>query len=539
MGRPNEPRRVAVMLDLQWPYKRHADVFAGTQKYAESQNWQTIIDEFAHDSLPARRGRAVPYDGVIARATQPLAKRAAKLGVPVVNVWASSPARHLVPGVFPDSTLSGRLCAEHLLARGFRLFATLTSPRNVAHRHELREFTRLIDEAGFPCRGELITQNPWRNLAGWRETERAIEQWMTAWEPPIGVYVGQEGIGRMVAQACDRRGWRVPADVAIIAGQNEETLCEHPRPSLTSVEMGFERVGYEAAKLLDRLMAGEPPPSDPVLLPPEGLVVRDSTDFFAVDDELVASALQFIAANSHRRIGPESVAQTTVSKVYGVISIRYRCGRCGQPNALQCPQRAAASAVGANPGASGVAAGRLNKHIQSLIQKDLETIRTADPIEFYEHHHASGERCLACGFLEVWQREKYERTILWAMRCAIILSTVVIASAGLGITKLVLENLLGIDNKLFLLVPLLGLYVPGFFLTYYVGASFRKRLREEFSESGAAGSGETPSELTLEFTQERIPDSDAFIPFMQKVIAEATGRAGASKAAVTPKPTDE
>lgn len=309
MSESSKARRVAVMLDLQWPYKRHADIFAGTQQYAESQNWQTIIDEFAHDALPTRRGRSIPYDGVIARATLPLARRAAKLGIPVVNVWASSPARNLVPGVFPDSTVVGRLCAEHLLSRGFRSFATLTSPRNIAHRQELREFSQLIDEAGFPCNTGLVTQNPWRNLAHWRETERSIERWIAGWEPPIGVYVGQEGIGRMVAQACQRRGWRVPADVAIIAGQNEETLCEHPRPSLTSVEMGFERIGYEAAQLLERLMDGESPPADPVLLPPEGLIVRDSTDFFAVDDELVAAALRYISANSHRRIGPDNVAR--------------------------------------------------------------------------------------------------------------------------------------------------------------------------------------------------------------------------------------
>jgi len=29
-----KPRRVAVMLDLQWLYKRHAAIFVGTQQYA-------------------------------------------------------------------------------------------------------------------------------------------------------------------------------------------------------------------------------------------------------------------------------------------------------------------------------------------------------------------------------------------------------------------------------------------------------------------------------------------------------------------------
>ena len=94
-------RRVALMLDLQWPYKRHSEVFAGVQRYAEEHGWASIIDEFAHDTLRRRSGGPERYDGIIARANHPLARRAAKLGVPVVNVWPSSPARHLLPGVFP------------------------------------------------------------------------------------------------------------------------------------------------------------------------------------------------------------------------------------------------------------------------------------------------------------------------------------------------------------------------------------------------------------------------------------------------------
>ena len=43
--------------------------------------------------------------------------------------------------------------------------------------------------------------------------------------------------------------------------------------------------------------------------PPCGLVVRESTDFFAVEDPLVAAALQFIATHSHQRIGPDEVAR--------------------------------------------------------------------------------------------------------------------------------------------------------------------------------------------------------------------------------------
>lgn len=306
--------RVGVMLDLQWPYKRHSEIFAGVQRYAEERGWVSIIDEFAHDTLRRKGGASERYDGIVARANNPLARQAAKLGVPVVNVWPSSPARHLLPGVFPDSIETGRLVAEHLLARGFRTFATLTSPKNVDNELEVQEFTRLVRNAGFGCASAYIPQDPHRDLAHWRKTVQLIDRAMNQWAPPIGVYVGQEVCGRLVVQAGHRRGWRIPEDVAIVAGKNQETLCEQPRPTLTSIEIGYGRIGYAAAELLDRLMAGQAAPTAPLRLPPHGLVVRESTDFFAVENPVVAAALAFISANSHRRIGPDDVAAAVAAE---------------------------------------------------------------------------------------------------------------------------------------------------------------------------------------------------------------------------------
>ena len=309
-------RRVAVKLELEWPLKRHATLFAGSQQYAREAGWKSIIDEFVEHTLPARRTAALPYDGVIARATSELAERCSKLGLPLVNVWASSPVRDQVPGVFPDFEAAGRLRAEHLLARGFRNFAALVSRTNRGHQIELAAFRHVVEAAGFSCTTGVVPLRQ-RTYAQWRTLESVVTDWTRQLRPPVGVFVGADHLGRVVAQLCDERGWRVPRDVAIVTGGNEETICENPRPSLTSVEMGYERVGYEAARLLDRLMtdgmstkrtAADDRPAH-VLLPPVGLVLRESTDFHSVDEPTVSRALEFVAANSHRAIGPKDVAR--------------------------------------------------------------------------------------------------------------------------------------------------------------------------------------------------------------------------------------
>jgi LacI family transcriptional regulator len=307
--KPEKPRRVAFMLDLEWPYKRHAGIFAGAQRYAEEQGWESTIDEYVADDLPARRTKSIQYDGVIARVTKKLAERAGRIGLPVVNVWVASPAWQEVPSVFSDNAADGRLRAEHLLARGLRRFAACGRGERM-FRIGAAAFQAAVKKAGFPCDTAMLPLRPGQSYAVWQKYRKRIENLISDWRPPIGVFANSEQMGRMITQMCRQRGWRVPHDVAIIAGTNEEPLCEYPRPSLTSVELGYDRIGYEAARLLDRLMDGDPSPTGPILLPPKGIVVRESTDFFAVEDPVISAALEFISANSHRpRLGANDVAR--------------------------------------------------------------------------------------------------------------------------------------------------------------------------------------------------------------------------------------
>lgn len=312
-----KPQRVAFMMDLSWPYKRHLDIFAGAQKYAQEKGWHSIIDEYAYDSL---KSDSCQYDGVIGRATVSLARQAKRRNIPLVNVWLSSPVTNQVPGVFSDFKAAGQMRAELLISRGFLRFAALTGHPNRSHDRELKAFRRVVLEHGGSCVSARIPQGFVDTLKAWRKTEKVVADWMNKFELPIGVFCGPMPEARIFAQMCLARGWRIPQDVAIVAGNNEELFCEHPRPSLSSLELGQDRIGYEAARMLDRLMnrkkrgqkirptkAGSD--VEHVLIPPKALVLRESTDFFAVDDEIIAQALEFIATNSHKPIGPDDVAK--------------------------------------------------------------------------------------------------------------------------------------------------------------------------------------------------------------------------------------
>jgi LacI family transcriptional regulator len=99
---------------------------------------------------------------------------------------------------------------------------------------------------------------------------------------------------RHVLQACREVGLRVPDDVALVGVDNGDIMCKLSQPQLTSIEQGSMGVGYQAAAMLDRMLAKKSPKSLSSVVPPVRLVVRQSTDMMAVADKDVAKALRYI-----------------------------------------------------------------------------------------------------------------------------------------------------------------------------------------------------------------------------------------------------
>jgi LacI family transcriptional regulator len=306
---------VALVLELEWPYRRHVDVYLGTQRYAREQtDWECVIDEFPELSSPSRGRDPLAYDGIIARATHPLAVRARRCGVPLVNVWHNSPVSHL-PGAFPDFHAAGRLAAEHLLQRGLRRFACVLFPRNRTHQALHQGFRQQLAEAGSACTTHTAdADQATRSAATWRRFRSMLNQWVASWQPPLGVFVTHAGYtARHLMNACNCSVYRVPEDVALIVADNDLPVCLQPAPTLTGIDLCYEQAGYEAARLLDQLMKGGPPPAEAVLVEPGGVHARQSTDFFASSDEQVVAAMRFITDHIKEPINVNDVAAAVLT----------------------------------------------------------------------------------------------------------------------------------------------------------------------------------------------------------------------------------
>ena len=121
----------------------------------------------------------------------------------------------------------------------------------------------------------------------------ALAEWLKRIDKPAGILAGDDLAGRQVIDACAIANIHVPEQIAVIGIDNDELICELAHPSLTSVALNGDRIGFEAAKLFDGLMRGRAPRAW-IEVPPTGVIARQSTELLAIEDSDVASALRYI-----------------------------------------------------------------------------------------------------------------------------------------------------------------------------------------------------------------------------------------------------
>lgn len=300
-------RRIAIALEIDKPFPHHQQVFDGIQRFAKAHSdWNCIIDE--HPGLYRRRRGADygNYDGVIARATLEMQQRINRLGIPLVNTHYQYHRRGLA-GVYADPKELGRMAAAHLLERGFRRLIALGDTTHMHCKHVNQAFQQHAEDLGASCELFELSVSGYEDARNWIKMATFIEKLVQKLQPPAAFFVETSPTARMIIQYCSARGMHVPQEVAVLCQQYLKAVVE-VSPQISSIEPNYERVGHDAARLLAAMLTGKPAPDEPTLLPTGRIDARESTDYYAVEDELVAKALQFISTNLRADLRTEEIA---------------------------------------------------------------------------------------------------------------------------------------------------------------------------------------------------------------------------------------
>jgi LacI family transcriptional regulator len=304
---PRATKHVALLVETSRTYGR--DILKGVNRYlAEHEHWSLFVELRALDSQVPRWLASWRGDGIIARTgSAAMAESIAATGLPGVELRASKLA-HKLPFVGCDNRDLGRVVADHFIDNGFANFAVfdLDTERYFEERRD--NFRASLAARGHECH-EHHAPTQGERPSNWERHQADVARWVQSLPKPIGIFACTDQLAFWLLDACRRAGVAVPEEVAVVGAENDETLCTMARPQLSSVAFDGERVGYEAAGLLDRLMAGEALPAEPLLVPPKGIVVRQSSDIMAIEDPQVAAAVRYIREHACHGINVNDVVK--------------------------------------------------------------------------------------------------------------------------------------------------------------------------------------------------------------------------------------
>ncbi len=295
---------VALIIDAGSPYDRR--IIRGVASYVERErrDWSLYVEEDLAGRLPDLK--AWGGDGIIANFDdRRVASAVTQLGIPVVGVgggYGYYDEASKIPYVRTDNRAIAEMAADHLMGLGLRQFAVCNYPPTKTNgwaKERSDEFQRIVNEAGFTCHTYVGRYSPVKN---WRRSQEALQHWLEGLPKPIGMLAADDSRARHVLQASRIAGLRLPEDIALVGVDNDDVMCEITQPTLTSIEQGSVRVGYEAAMLLDRMMTGKSIKGVSTTVPPEALIARRSTDVLAVNDDTVVEALHYIRKHAFEPI---------------------------------------------------------------------------------------------------------------------------------------------------------------------------------------------------------------------------------------------
>lgn len=311
---------VAVCVDNSRAHGRR--ILQGIADYVDAFGpWSLFLDPQADSRYPEGRSKNWKGDGILTYIDNPSrAERLHNAGIPTVELFGFRQDK-MLPAVINDDHGIGVLAAEHLIERHFKHFAFSGYADTLWSEQRYCGFTNTVRKAQAGTFACLNVQRP-QTLPEWESVQEQLTEWIKGLPKPVGLMACSDHHAQRVLDACHRAAIAVPEEVAVIGVDNNEEICRLSNPPLSSVIDDAVRVGYEGAKLLDRLMRGETLPrgQQTQLIPPLGVATRRSTDITAIQDKLIAEVVRHI-----RERACEGLALNELPRQFGISrSVFYR-----------------------------------------------------------------------------------------------------------------------------------------------------------------------------------------------------------------------
>lgn len=215
---------------------------------------------------------------------------AKQLHLPIVLYQRRQIAQEL-PYVQCDDDSVGKMAAEFFMRHKNMHLAFCGFKGMMWSDERFESFKRHTGISNIP---EFIADD---DTAQWEE----LSKWVSALPKPAGVFCCNDVNAKMLIETCLSIGLKIPEDVAVLGVDNDSFVCNITSPSITTIKLDFEKIGYTVGNYFNAAMESGVWSNEPIIHKPVTIVERESTPVTPVNDEYVDRIVSFM--KSHFREG--------------------------------------------------------------------------------------------------------------------------------------------------------------------------------------------------------------------------------------------
>lgn len=309
----SRPFRIAVSVEHSRGWGRR--VCEGICSYAQTHpDWRIAM----FDGVLPSAAEVKAFDGFLwsvsdARA----AERLLSTGRPIVNLMVDGRFPSIVQ-VGADHAACGELVVRHFVSHYFSHFAFCGWQGLMFSDVRLAAYRAALGQAHFDCSAYLtkaggrrrhLLDDVLHEKFAVPADAAAIARWLRKLPKPVAVFCANDLRAWQLSEVCWRAGLSVPKEVAILGADDDVVPCLLTSPSLSSVDTATFETGRRAAEVLDEILHGtRAADGATVLVPPRGVVARNSTAVYAVEPPFLAEALSYIRADTAKSLTAAEVA---------------------------------------------------------------------------------------------------------------------------------------------------------------------------------------------------------------------------------------
>jgi len=297
---PETVKNIAVLGDADLVFS--TQVLDGVQAFAgRNPSWRVVPLHCTQDDLLDDLLRHGRIGGVIgAFISERWIAGLPGQPVPIVNIGALSVPSD-VPTVIPDNAAVGRLAAGHLLDGGWRMLGCIHDAASYAAGQRRDGFLAAAMAGGAEVFEPPVSES-FAAGTNW-------EAWLRGLRLPAAIFCTSDTLARRLIGVLRRIELRVPEQIAVVGVGDSAFDSALAGMGISSVVLPGRRIGLRAAARLHAWMKRKEKDGGVEHLPPETLIVRESSAVVWTGDAVVSRAVGLMLQRPAGSLSATALAQ--------------------------------------------------------------------------------------------------------------------------------------------------------------------------------------------------------------------------------------